>query len=69
MKPRSTASDGKTTRQSTITEANDPSVDETLRRLQAFLDPRIAEAERGEATGRSVESIFAAAGRKPGRHA
>ncbi len=69
MKPRGTASDAKATRQNPVTEANNPSEEETLRRLEAFLASRVAEAQRGEATGRSVESIFAAVGRKPDGHA
>ena len=35
------------------------SEEETLRRLEAFLKPRIAEAERGEVAEGSVERIFA----------
>ena len=34
------------------------SEEETLRRLEAFLEPRIAEAERGEVIEESVEQIF-----------
>lgn len=37
------------------------SEDESLRRLEEFLRPRIAEAERGEIVEDSVEQIFAAA--------
>lgn len=33
--------------------------EEALRQLEAFLKPRIEEAERGEVTGKSVEQIFA----------
>lgn len=32
---------------------------EALRQLEAFLQPRIAEAERGEVVGKTVEQIFA----------
>ena len=34
------------------------SEEEALRQLEAFLKPRIEEAERGEVTGKSVEQIF-----------
>ncbi len=34
------------------------SEEETLRRLEAFLEPRIAEAERGEVIEESVEQVF-----------
>ena len=36
------------------------SEEETLQRLEAFLKPRIIEAERGEVVEDSVEQIFAA---------
>ena len=42
-----------------LPELDDLSEEEALRRLEAFLQPRIAEAERGEVTERSVEDIFA----------
>ena len=42
------------------------SEEETLQRLEAFLRPRIAEAERGEVVDDSVEQIFTAARRDPG---
>ena len=37
------------------------SEEEALQRLETFLRPRIAEAERGEVVESSVEQIFAAA--------
>ena len=39
--------------------------EETLQRLEAFLKPRIAEAERGEVVEGSVEQIFAAVRQNP----
>ena len=44
---------------STGNAAFDEYREETLRRLEAFLEPRIAEAERGEIVEESVEQIFA----------
>lgn len=41
------------------------SEEETLRRLEEFLKPRIAEAERGEVVASSVEQIFTAVRRNP----
>ncbi len=41
------------------------SEEETLQRLEAFLKPRIAEAERGEVVEGSVEQIFAAVRQNP----
>jgi len=41
------------------------SEEKTLPRLEAFLEPRIAEAKRGEVTEASVEQIFAAARKCP----
>ncbi len=38
---------------------------ETLQRLEAFLTPRIAEAERAEVAEDSVEQIFAAVRQTP----
>ena len=38
---------------------DDLSEEEALQRLEAFLQPRLAEAERGELSERSVEEIFA----------
>ena len=43
-----------------------PSEREALQRLETFLRPRIAEAERGESVGDSVEQIFASARSSPG---
>ena len=37
------------------------SEEEALQRLETFLRPRVAEAERGEVVESSVEQIFAAA--------
>jgi uncharacterized protein (DUF1778 family) len=42
-----------------LPETDSLSEEEALRQLEAFLEPRIAEAERGEVTGKSVEQIFA----------
>lgn len=42
------------------------SEEEALQHLEAFLRPRIAEAERGEVVESSVEQIFAAARRETG---
>ena len=42
------------------------SEEEALQRLETFLRPRVAEAERGEVAERSVEQIFAAARRDTG---
>ena len=42
------------------------SEEEALQRLETFLRPRIAEAERGEVIESSVEQIFAAARRETG---
>ncbi len=42
------------------------SEEEALQRLETFLRPRIAEAERGEVVESSVEQIFAAARRETG---
>ena len=42
------------------------SEEEALQRLETFLHPRIAEAERGEVVESSVEQIFAAARREAG---
>ena len=41
------------------------SEEETLQRLEAFLKPRISEAERGEVVEGSVEQIFAAVRQNP----
>ncbi len=41
------------------------SEEETLRRLETFLKPRIAEAERGEVAEVSVEQIFASVRQRP----
>ena len=41
------------------------SEEETLQRLEAFLKPRIAEAEREEVVEGSVEQIFAAVRQNP----
>jgi predicted transcriptional regulator len=38
---------------------DDLSEEEALQRLEAFLQPRLAEAERGELSTLSVEEIFA----------
>ena len=40
---------------------------EALQRLETFLRPRIAEAERGEVVEDSVEQIFGAARSSPGK--
>ena len=37
---------------------NDPSSDEALKQLEAFLAPRIEEAEMGKVLNKSAESIF-----------
>ena len=42
------------------------SEEEALQRLETFLRPRMAEAERGEVVESSVEQIFAAARRDTG---
>ena len=42
------------------------SEEEALQRLETFLRPRVAEAERGEVVESSVEQIFAAARRNTG---
>ena len=42
------------------------SEEEALQRLETFLRPRVAEAERGEVVESSVEQIFAAARRDTG---
>ena len=42
------------------------SEEEALQRLETFLRPRMAEAERGEVVETSVEQIFAAARRDTG---
>jgi uncharacterized protein (DUF1778 family) len=42
-----------------LPETESMSEEEALRQLEAFLKPRIEEAERGEVTGKSVEQIFA----------
>ena len=42
------------------------SEEEALQRLETFLRPRMAEAERGEVVESSVEEIFAAARRDTG---
>jgi hypothetical protein len=42
-----------------VPDIDDLSEEEALGRLEAFLRPRIAEAERGEVAERSVEQIFA----------
>ena len=42
------------------------SEEEALQRLETFLRPRIAEAERGEVVESTVEQIFAAARRDTG---
>ena len=42
------------------------SEEEALQRLETFLRPRVAEAERGEVVESSVEQIFAAARREAG---
>ena len=42
------------------------SEEEALQRLETFLRPRVAEAERGEVVESSVERIFAAARRDTG---
>ena len=42
-----------------LPETDALSEEEALRQLEAFLKPRIEEAERGEVTGKSVEQIFA----------
>jgi predicted transcriptional regulator len=39
-------------------EEDAPSAEEALRQLEAFLKPRIEEAERGEVVNQSVEQIF-----------
>ena len=39
-------------------EAESLSEEDALRQLEAFLKPRIEEAERGEVSGKSVEQIF-----------
>ena len=41
-----------------LPEAESLSEADTLRQLEAFLKPRIEEAERGEVTGKSVGQIF-----------
>jgi predicted transcriptional regulator len=41
------------------------SEEEALQRLEAFLQPRIAEAERGEVVAQTVEQIFADVRREP----
>jgi hypothetical protein len=41
------------------------SEEEALRQLEAFLKPRIEEAERGEAVGKSVQQIFEEVRREP----
>lgn len=41
------------------------SEEEALHRLEAFLQPRIAEAERGEVVAQTVEEIFADVRREP----
>ena len=46
-----------------------PSEREALQRLETFLRPRLAEAERGEVVEDSVEQIFAAARSSPGEQA
>ena len=43
------------------------SEEEALKRLEAILDTRVAEAERGELVQDSVEEIFAAVRRDPER--
>ena len=43
------------------------SEEEALKRLDAFLHPRVAEAERGEIVEDSVERIFAAVRDDPDR--
>ena len=43
------------------------SEEEVLRRLEAFLEPRIAEAQRGGVVEGTVEQIFADLRRKPDR--
>lgn len=45
------------------------SKEETLQRLEAFLEPRVAEADRGEIAEGSVEEIFAAVRRDPDEQA
>ncbi len=42
-----------------LPEMDAMSEEEALQRLEAFLQPRLAEAERGELSERSVEEIFA----------
>ena len=42
------------------------SEEEALQRLETFLRPRVAEAERGEVVESSVEQMFAAARRDTG---
>jgi uncharacterized protein (DUF1778 family) len=42
-----------------LPETESLSEEDALRQLEAFLKPRIEEAERGEVTGKSVEQIFA----------
>ena len=37
---------------------NDTTSDEALRQLEAFLKPRVIEAEKGKVVTKSVESIF-----------
>jgi len=41
-----------------LPEAESLSEEDALRQLEAFLKPRIEEAERGEVSGKSVEQIF-----------
>jgi len=41
-----------------LPEEDSLSAEEALQQLQAFLKPRIAEAERGEVVNQSVEQIF-----------
>jgi uncharacterized protein (DUF1778 family) len=41
-----------------LPETESLSEEDALRQLEAFLKPRIEEAERGAVTGKSVEQIF-----------
>lgn len=50
---------------SPLTE-NDSASDEALRKLEAFLAPRVEEAEMGKVVNKSVASIFSEVSKKIG---